>query len=138
MARALEFQLAIRSDDRLDAVHRERQLRARKNAVQRDEHLIVEVDALLPGRRLGGKLGQDALDLLAFRNKQLPQLVVAVHGTHWLDEKCAARGRHVVHQSRQLALALGLDRHNETVGSDRHDRLLQNLRVGRRGDDLLQ
>ena len=41
-------------------------------------------------------------------------------------------------ESGQLPLALGLDGHDEAVGADGHDRLLQDLRVGRRGDDLLQ
>ena len=41
-------------------------------------------------------------------------------------------------EAGQLPFALGLDGHDETVGADGHDRLLQDLRVGRRGDDLLQ
>ena len=41
-------------------------------------------------------------------------------------------------ESGQLPLALGLDGHDKAVGPDGHDRLLQDLRVGRRGDDLLQ
>ena len=89
-------------------------------------------------RSFSGEFGKNALDLLALSHEQFAQFVIAVDSGHGFDEIGAAGGGYVVHKARKLALALGLDRDDEAVGADGHDRLLQNFCVGRRGDDLLQ
>ena len=138
MAGADEVQLPVRPHLRADGAHGKGQTRPRENAFQIQQHVVVQLDLLTGTRCFGGKLGENALDLLALGHEQLAQLVVAVDGGHRLNEIRAAGGRDIVHEARKLALALGLDRDDEAVGADGHDRLLQNLRVGRRGDDLLQ
>ena len=91
----------------------------------------------MPGD-LAGQFRQDALNFLALFDKQLPQRVVAVDRLHRLDEKRAAGGRHIVNQTRNRALALGFHRHDETVGANGHNRLLQKFCIRRGCDDLLQ
>jgi len=134
----LELQFSVCSDLRLDGVHRKRELCARKNAVERDKYLKIAADVYLVIGRLGRELGEDALDLLFFGEEQFAQLVVGVDRLHGLDEEGSAGGGHVMHQTRYFIFKLASHRHHETIGADRHDRLLQILGIGRRGDDLLQ
>ena len=138
MARPLELQLSIGSNFRLRRVHRKRQLRPGKHTVQLREHRIVDGQVLPMPRDLAGELGEYPLDFLALFDKELSKGVIAIHGLHGLNEKRAAGRRHVVNQTRNRALALGLYRHDKPVGANRHDRLLQKFCVGRRCDDLLK
>ena len=90
MARALEFNFPIRANLGLRRVHRKRQLRPRKNAVQLREDRIVDGQVLPMPRDLAGELGEYPLDFLALFDKELSKGVIAIHGLHGLNEKRAA------------------------------------------------
>ena len=74
-------------------------LAAGKDHVQPDEQLIVQVDVLPEGSRLGGKLRQNAVDLLLLLGLQFPQLVVGLHHAHRLDEEGRAGRGQVMDQA---------------------------------------
>ena len=110
----------------------------REDAVEPHERGEVGVDILAVRGTLGGKLRENALDLRFFLRFQLADLVVCLDRRHRLDEERGAGGRNIVHEPRNAALAFGLDRNNVAIRARRDDRVLQKLRHGRRGDDLLQ
>ena len=99
--------------------------------VQPDEHFHIQPDVLGIARRLGGQLGQNALDLLLLLDFQFPQGVVGVDGGHGLHEVSRPRGGHVVNHTGYIIFALGLYRHHIPALPDGDDGLPQEFCVGR-------
>ena len=131
-------QAAVPADLRAVAVHFIGELATGENQVQVHHGLIVPLDVLPVGRRLGGQLRQNAGNLLLLLGLQLNQLVVGLHHAHGLHEHGGTGGGDVVDQTRQIALVGRLHRHHEAAIPLGDDGLLQNLSVAGRGDDLLQ
>ena len=123
---------------RAAGVHGVAQLGPGKDHVQMHQHVIVQQDVLHGVGALGGKLPQNALDLLFLPGLQLLQLVVGLHHPHRLHKQRGTGGGNVVYQSRQAALAFRLHRHHKPPVPLGDKGLLQYLGVGGGGDDLLQ
>ena len=123
---------------RLLAVQLVGELGLGKNQIQPHQQQEIRVDLLPVLGAVGGELGQDALDLQLLPGAEFPKLVIGLDSAHGLHEERHARGGHIVHQARNRAFVVGLDRHHIAVGAHGDDRLLQGFGVGGRGDDLLQ
>ena len=120
------------------AVHLVAQLAPGKDQVQVDQGVVVPLDGLPVGRRLGGELGENPVDLLLLLGLQLHVLVVGLNHPHGLHEHRGPGGGDVVNQPRQVPFVLRLHRHHKASVPLSDDGLLQYLPVGGRGDDLLQ
>ena len=119
-------------------VELEAELRAREYDIEPHERRKIGVDVLAVRGALGAELRENALDLRFFLRFQLADLVIRLDRRHRLDKERCTGGRYIVHEARNAALALGLDRNNVAVRARCDDRVLQILCHGRRGDDLLK
>ena len=127
-----------------------RQIRLGEYQAQLREVLIAADDAVRELARVGGKLKEDALDLLLLFPLEDADIIVRLHDAHRLDKDRLTARRAVVHQSGDVVAALGLDGHDVpavALGDDgvlkifdvlgAVDDLIQHLaRLGRRGADF--
>ena len=114
-------------EHRRRGVHLKRQLGAREDEVERDERVVILLDCIFIQCDLVRQLSQNALDLGLLAALEHLDLVVDLHDLLWLDEHGRAGGRGIVHEARDVAAVLGLDRHNVTPVALGDDGLLQIL-----------
>ena len=130
MAHPAQPQGAVPPDLGTHGVHPVAQLAPGEDHVQVHQGVVVPLDVLPVGRRLGGELRQDPLDLLLLLGLELNELIVGLHHPHGLHEQRGAGGGDVVDQARQISLVLGLHRHHEPAVPLGDDGLLEDLAVG--------
>ena len=115
-----------------------RQIRLGKYQAQLREVLIAADDGIRELARVGGKLKQDALDLLLLLALEDADVVVRLHDAHRLDkDRLTARGA-VVHQSGDVVAALGLDGHDVPAVALGDDGVLKIFDVLGAVNDLVQ
>ena len=114
-------------EHRRRGVHLKGQPGAREDEVERDKRVIVLLDCIFIQRDLVRQLGQNALDLGLLAALEHLDLVVDFHDRRGLDEYSRAGGRGIVHEARDVAAVLGLDRHNIAPVSLGDDGFLQIL-----------
>ena len=99
-------------EHRRRGVHLKGQLGARKDKVKRHKRVIILLDRVSVQRDLIGQLGQNTLDLGFLTALEHLDLIVDLHDRRRLDEHGRTGGRGIVHQTRDVAAVLSLDRHN--------------------------
>ena len=133
-----QMDAAVPAQGRTGGVHFIAQLAPGKDQIQMHHGVVVPLDILPVGRRLGGELRQDPLDLLFLLGLELDELVVGLHHAHGLHEHRGAGGGDIMHQTRQVALVLGFHRYHEAAVPLGDDGLLQHLGIAGGRDDLLE
>ena len=138
MARAQQRHTVFLVDLRRAAVVAEGKPRLGKDEIQLAQHLIIRFDAVRIVRHIRTQLGENALDLRLFLALEHLDLVICIHNLCRLDEQRRTRGRDVVHHARHIAAVLALDRDDKPSVALGDQALLQKLRIGRRGDDVVE
>ena len=101
------------------------------------QQIVVPQDIPAEARGLAREGVEDAVDLLLLFRLELLELVVGLHHAHRLNENGRAARGCVVHESRQLAAALSLHRHDESPAALRDERVLQDVAIARRRNNAL-
>ena len=129
---------SVPPDLRPHSIHFIAQLAPGENQIQMHQGIIIPLDILPMGRRLGGELRQNPLDLLLLLGLQLNILVVGLNHTHGLHKQRRTRGGDVMDQTRQISLVLCLHRHHKPSVPLGDDGLLQHLGIAGGGNDPLE
>ena len=138
MSRAQQRHTVFLVDLRRTGVVAEGQPRLGEDKVQLAQHLVVGFDAVRIVRHIRAQFRENALDFRLFLALKHLDLVVSIHDLRRLDEQRRARGGDIVHHARHIAAVLALDRDDKSSVALGDQALLQELRIGRRGDDVIE